>query len=150
MIYIRSDYKFFTIILFFLLTSSYNLKAENNSIALPGWFMKNQGQFGNGSAYCLKSGESNTFFFDTYIVHQFISGGGKHDSATASILNLRIDFENCNPDAVFEERDVMKSKSNFFKGTDAVSWKTDIGSFGTLAYKELYKDIDLIYYNVTK
>ena len=147
---IRSEYKFFTIIIIILLSSTYNLKAENNSIALPGWFMKNQGQFGNGSAYCLKSGESNTFFFDTYIVHQFISGGGKHDSATASILNLRIDFENCNPDAVFEERDVMKSKSNFFKGTDAVSWKTDIGSFGTLAYKELYKDIDLIYYNVTK
>jgi hypothetical protein len=63
---------------------------------------------------------------------------------------MRIDFENSNPHPIFEERDLLSSKSNFFIGNDPSAWKTDITSSGTLAYKELYGNVDLVYYNSSK
>ncbi len=114
----------------------------------PFWFIKNEGQFQNGSKYCLRTASSYTYFYDQYLVHQFISGNNHKDSNTHSILNLRVDFKNCNTHPIFEERDKSSSKSNFFIGENPSSWKTDVTSFNTLVYKELYKNVDLIYYNL--
>ncbi|MEI8048077.1 MAG: SBBP repeat-containing protein, partial [Bacteroidota bacterium] len=111
--------------------------------------MKNQGQFNNGSEYCLKTKNTNTFFFNQHIINQFISTRSESDSANLDIVNMQVDFENSNPNVVFEERNQMDSKSNFFIGNDPSKWQTDIASFGTLAYKNLYNHIDLVYYNET-
>ncbi|MFA5974179.1 MAG: gliding motility-associated C-terminal domain-containing protein [Lentimicrobiaceae bacterium] len=147
MTYKSFDYNVFTVILFISITSIFNLHAERSSIDFPGWFMKNQNQFDNGSKYCLKTTKSNTFFFNQYIVHQFISEKRELDSTNPVIFNLRIDFENSNPHPSFIEGETLTSKSNFFIGNDASAWKTEITSFGTLSYKELYDSIDLKYYN---
>ena len=136
--------------IFLLFTALNNLEAENGNLIFPSFFMKNQGQFSNGSQYCLKSARSNTFFFDNYIVNQFITAKKENDSINPDILNMRIDFENSNPHPTFEEKDPLTSKSNFFTGKDASSWKTDVASFATLAYKNLYDKIDLVYYNSAK
>ncbi|MFZ4546469.1 MAG: SBBP repeat-containing protein, partial [Bacteroidales bacterium] len=122
---------------------------KQNQKSFPAWFMKNQGQYSNGSKYCLKSAKSNTFFYDQHIVHQFISLGSGKDSANSSILNMQVDFENSNKNPVFEERNPTSGKTNFFIGNDPSKWHTDIESFGTLAYKNLYNFIDLVYYNET-
>lgn len=143
----------FRILLLILISftfSTFSLKAENHSITFPSWFTKNQGQYPDGSKYCLKTASSSTFFFDTYLVHQFASGYKEQDSDNNTVLNLRIDFENSNPGTVFEERDPMTSKASFFKGNDASAWKTDISTFGSLAYKDLYNNIDLVYHNTSK
>jgi gliding motility-associated-like protein len=142
-----SDDKFFLFIFICFASCLNNLKAENGNINFPSFFMTNQGQFSNGSQYCLKSAKSNTFFFNQYIVHQFVTAKNKQDTINPDILNLRIDFENSNPNPVFEERDPLTSTSNFFIGSDAASWKTDIASFASLAYNELYSKIDLVYYS---
>lgn len=136
--------------IFLLFTALNNLEAENGNLNFPSFFMKNQGQFSNGSQYCLKSARSNTFFFDNYIVNQFITTRKENDSINPNILNMRIDFENSNSHPLFEEKDPLASKSNFFTGKDASSWKTDIASFATLAYKNLYDKVDLVYYNSAK
>lgn len=150
MFYKIYDNKYFTVLIYIFLSSIYNIKAEKSIVNIPSWFLKNQGQFSNGSQYCLKTGKSNTFFFENYIVHQFVSVKDKQDSINPDILNMRIDFENSTPHPVFEERDPLASKSNFFIGNDASSWRTDIASFSTLAYKGLYDNVDLVYYNATK
>ena len=145
----HTDYKFFAICISAWLLFTCSVSAGNTSMNFPALFMKNEGQFGNGSRYCLKSAKSNTFFYDQHIVHQFFSEGNQQDSSKAGFLNMHIDFENSNPHPVFEERDAMETKSNFFIGNDPSAWKTDIASFGTLAYKELYDNIDLVYHNST-
>lgn len=144
-----SNFKLFLFI-FICFISFKNLKAENSSINFPSFFMKNQGQYGNGSQYCLKSAGSNTFFYENHIVSQFITTKNKNDSINPNILNMRIDFEHSNPHPQFEEKDPLSSKSNFFIGNDALSWETDIASFATLAYRELYDKVDLVYYNSAK
>lgn len=126
------------------------IKAENFPVNFPSWFMKNQGQFSNNSRYSLKSSNSNTFFFDQYIVHQFIASKVKSDTLNKGILNVRIDFENSNQHPTFRERDPQTAKSNFFTGNDASKWETDISLFRTLAYQNLYNNIDLVYYNAAK
>lgn len=138
---------FILFILLFLIINSF--KAESGNVNFPSFFMKNHGQFSNGSQYCLKSVKSNTFFFNNYIVNQFITTKNKNDSINPNILNMRIDFENSNPHPLFEEKDTLSSKSNFFRGNNASSWETDISSFATLSYKNLYDKVDLVYYNST-
>ena len=144
---LKNKYFFACIILNIFINSS--LWAVRDNVRLPALFLKNVGQFNNGSQYCLKSAKSTTFFFDNYIVHQFTTASTDQDSTNSGAFNMRIDFENCNPKAVFEERDALAAKSNFFIGTDPAKWKTGISSFGTLAYKELYNKIDLVYYAST-
>ena len=136
--------------IFLLFTVINNFEAESGNVNFPSFFMKNKGQFSNGSQYCLKSAKSNTFFFENYIVNQFITSKKENDSINPNILNMRIDFENSNPHPLFEEKNPLASKSNFFTGNDASSWKTDIASFATLSYKNLYDKVDLVYYNSAK
>jgi hypothetical protein len=126
-----------------------HIKAEKSNINFPAFFMKNQGQFNNESKYCLKSAKSNTFFFENHIVNQFITKKTESDTINPDILNLRIDFGNSNPHPVFEERDPLTSKSNYFIGNDESAWKKDIASFASLVYSKLYSNIDLIYYNTS-
>ena len=137
--------------LFFLILLSLELTkpvfAENNSINVPAVFLKNIGQFENGSRYCLRSEKSNTFFFDNYLVHQFFTVPNDKDSLNQSILNMRIDFANSNPHQFFEEGSQLNGKFNFFYGKDASKWRTDISSFGELSYRNLYPNIDLVYHN---
>jgi len=149
MVHKRLKYKVLILTPLFFILMAISLLAENVSVNFPGLFMKNQGQFNNGSEYCLKAKNTNTFFFNQHIVNQFISTGSERDSANLDIVNMQVDFENSNPNVVFEERNQMDSKSNFFIGNDPSKWQTDIASFGTLAYKNLYNHIDLVYYNET-
>jgi len=95
-------YREIAIFIIIWLTSIYKQDVSANSIHVPGWFMKNEGQFQNDSRYCLKSASSSTFFFDQYLVHQFISEGKNQDSSIRTMLNLRIDFINSNPHPYFE------------------------------------------------
>lgn len=139
----------YSLFLFICLFSLHNLKAEKSAVDLPVRIIKNQGQFSNGSLYCLKSAQANSFFFESYLVHQFFPVNQK-DHVNNDILNIRIDFENSNPHPVFEERDPSNAKSNFFIGNNPSNWKTGIASFGTLAYKDIYHNVDLIYYSFKK
>jgi PKD repeat protein len=143
-------YKALVVLVLCLLSSVISKYSFGGVDNFPAYFMKNEGQFQNGSKYCLKSAASNTFFFDNYLVHQFISESKHQDSISNEVLNLRVDFKNCNLHPVFEERDVAKSKSNFFIGNDPSGWKSDIATFNTLVYNDLYRSIDLIYYNLSQ
>ena len=140
-------YKILTILVFISILSSSLIKANNIPTGFPSWFVKNLGQFNNNSKYSLKSSYSNTFFFDQYIVHQFITPKDKSDTLNPGILNVRIDFENSNPHPTFQEREPQSARSSFFSGNDASKWKTDIPLFGSLAYQNIYNNIDLVYYN---
>lgn len=146
---ILPELKYSLLILLIWVTTSGGLQAAESKIHLPVSFVKNEGQFNNRAAYCLKSSESSTFFFNNYIVHQFASNSNKSDTTNPGIFNLRIDFENSNPVAEIVEGNPLPGRTNFFLGNDSSMWKTDLASFGNLTYKELYTDIDLIYYNST-
>ena len=66
-------YKWIVVLVITFLILIINDFALAGIVNLPGWFMKNEGQFQNGSKYCLKSPSSNTFFYDNYLVHQIIT-----------------------------------------------------------------------------
>ena len=119
-------YKILTILVFISILSSSLIKANNIPTGFPSWFVKNLGQFNNNSKYSLKSSYSNTFFFDQYIVHQFITPKDKSDTLNPGILNVRIDFENSNPHPTFQEREPQSARSSFFSGNDSDLWHTRV------------------------
>ncbi len=49
----------YVLLLIICICSTSLVQAEQSSMQIPGWFMKNQGQFNNKAKYCLKSAQSN-------------------------------------------------------------------------------------------
>lgn len=143
-------FRFLTLIVLLYIIPESLTKAENIPTNFPSWFIKNVGQFNNESKYSLNSANSNTYFYNQYIVHQFIALKDKSDSLNPDVLNIRIDFENCNPHPTFQEREHLASRSNYFSGNDPSQWKSNLPLFGTLVYNNLYDKIDLVYYNSTQ
>jgi len=135
------------ILFIFCMIAFSRLIAENNHINVPAFFLKNIGQFDNGSKYCLRSNRSNTYFFENYLVHQFHTRSNDEDSLSQHLLNMRIDFEKSNPHPVMTEGETLPGKLNFFFGKDSSKWEKDVPSFGKLAYTNLYPNIDMVYYN---
>jgi hypothetical protein len=51
-----------------------------------------------------------------------------------------------NPDATVEGRDLLRSKSNYFIGSDPRQWRTGVPHYGRLVTSEVYPGVSLLYY----
>jgi hypothetical protein len=68
---------------------------------------------------------------------------GRTERSRMGVL-LRVAFEGSN--AVRPEpQDELPHRSNYFLGSDASKWRTDVRNYGKVAYRDLYDGIDLIY-----
>src|SRR5690348_9915652 len=99
---------------------------------VPLFFIENRGQVDRDVRYMVKSPGLAAFFENTGVS---IAGG-------ESALHLR--FPGANPGAVIEGIDPLPSKANFLIGPKP-SWRTDVATFGSVAYRDIYPGIDLIY-----
>ena len=59
---------------------------------------------------------------------------------------LRMRAVGSNPDAAVAAIDELPGKVNYFVGNDPKKWHTNIATYQRVAYRDLYKDIDLVYY----
>ncbi len=59
-------------------------------------------------------------------------------------FHMRLVGANGSPQA--EGLDQLPTRSNYFIGTDATKWRTDIPNFGRVKYEEVYPGVDLIYH----
>src|SRR5262249_37719739 len=59
---------------------------------------------------------------------------------------LRMQLMGANADPQIDGVNQLPNKSNYFIGNDAAKWHTDIPNYAGLRYKNVYPDIDLLYY----
>ena len=73
---------------------------------------------------------------------------GAMDTETSNVppSMLRMRFEGANAYARIEGQDQLPGIVNYFLGSDATKWRTNVATFGTVRYKDLYPGIDLLYY----
>jgi PKD repeat protein len=114
------------------------------------YFFKNHGEVNKRYEYCLKSSFSSTYFFKDGLVHQFLPNINNSDTITNSVINLGVEFLGSLSSVKFIEIDPQEAKINFFHGNDRANWHSDVSTFKTLKYKDLYYSIDAIYYNYSK
>jgi len=111
---------------------------ESDPIATPrvpgGFFLENAGQIANDEVRY-------------YATLNAFSVGFAESSLALSLRNeglLRMRFEGSNP-VDPEGRDELPHRTNFFLGADPTGWRTDVRSYGELAYSDLYEGIELVY-----
>jgi parallel beta-helix repeat protein len=100
---------------------------------LPLYFIKNQGQHDERVAYYAQQGGANVYFTDEEMV-----------MALPETV-LRLCFVDANPDVQITGARKQKARFSYFIGNDPDEWRTEIPSYGGIAYRDLYPGVDLTY-----
>jgi hypothetical protein len=59
---------------------------------------------------------------------------------------LRMQVVGANRETQIEGRDKLMSKSNYFIGDNRENWHSNVSSFSSVLYKDIYPGIDMVYY----
>jgi len=111
--------------------------------ALPLSFITNDGQMDPAVRFQLK-GAGHTIFFTPDEVIFRVTGRGEEGTVSASSV-VRLRFAGANPSPRVEGLERLPGRANFFLGNDPDEWRTDVPTFGGVAYRELYPGVDLLY-----
>lgn len=139
-----------------------NIKISNVLNSLPLIFEKNIGQHDEKVQFALNKKECTTFFNDNEIILSFRSNEKIQELKeleNSLILNeedkkyskyginiLRVSFENGNKSPQIIGKNEFNCRLNYFKGENSLNWKCSIPLYEKLLYKEVYKGIDILYY----
>ncbi len=61
-------------------------------------------------------------------------------------VTLRMRLLDMNPGVQIAGLDPLPAKANYFRGNDPKNWRTDIPTYRKVAYRQVYRGIDLSYY----
>ena len=71
---------------------------------------------------------------------------GDHAALQTSDKTVRLDFQGAARNARLEGRDLLRSRTGLFLGSDRRAWRSGIPNYGRLEVRGLYPGVDLIYY----
>jgi len=136
-----------------------NTSLKNTSLT----FIENLGQIDSEVKYYIKQGGSSFFFTKNKVVFSFIRGKNfKEQSDYQTLYDLHqpqvhedkeymrlifsLEFIEANSDVTIEGKEICQKTVHYFKGNDSTNWHTNIPTFEKLIYKDIWKNIDLIFY----
>ena len=133
---------------------------------MPLSFTENQGQWPDSILYRASAGGATMWFTPTGAYYQFtrripktddISVGGRppvlpdggieenqQDSIEISMVKAEFVGANSSPSA--QGLSLMEYKCNYFIGNEPDKWRTDVSTYESIQYQEVYPGIDLKYY----
>ena len=112
---------------------------------LPLYFIQNDGQVDERVRFYEKGSGHGAFFTERGIYFSLVGGRQLADGSLKSeIVKLLPLFTNKNSEIVAE--DVQDGKVNYFTGNDPQKWKTNIPTYKTVVYRNIYKDVDMRFY----
>lgn len=125
-------------------------------VADPLLFTPNLGQWDSKVLYRACAGAATLWFTSDGVYIQFSDfgknidverGAGRPEPTTVDIELVKITFQNCKVSPVVEASDLVDYKCNFFLGNDPSHWRTDVPSYASITYRDIYPGIDLCYYS---
>ena len=102
---------------------------------MPLFFIKNLGQYAAPSDLTLQTADMAVQFRSREVVYSLYGG------QTATV---RVRYNGDKP-AHAVGLDELGGKANFLLGTDQSNWKTDVPTFSSLAYRDMWPGIDVVY-----
>ncbi len=120
---------------------------------LPLYFIQNHGQLDKKVKYYEKASGSAMYFTKEGVYISLIKQESKkvtkkdakpERQTEAKLIKLFFLKGALNPEIVAEGR--LEGKVNYFIGNDSKKWKTDIPTYSSVLYKEVYKGIDIRFY----
>ncbi len=141
------------------------LKIQENYGKIPLYFVRNNGQMNEQVRFYEKGSGRSTFFTDRGIYLSLTGGRQSKDKSREMASNqLAVDStpaastENPQPEVVrliplgankhpeIVAEDLQECKVNYFHGNDPEKWKTNIPTYQSVVYKDVYKDINMKFY----
>ncbi len=111
--------------------------------AIPLNFIPNKGQIDTKAKFYLK-GNSYEFYFTPQEAALSFSSQTTNEKKG---VTLALQFLHANPDVKIEGLSKASGKINYFAGKDKSKWITDLPIYEKIIYRELWKDIDLVFYS---
>jgi len=109
--------------------------------AIPLQFVKNKGQNGRDIAFVALS-DGGSFFFSPFgVTIKLVTP----DSDSFQTTGVAYTFRGANPDPEIVGLEPGESRVNFLVGKDPSSWYTNVPTYGSIVYRDLYPGIDLEY-----
>jgi hypothetical protein len=102
-------------------------------VQLSPFFIPNHGQVQSEVRYIIKAPALEAGF-DLAAVHLNLRGA-----------TLRVGFAGANASPRLEALDELPGRANFLLGSQPAQWKTNLPTYATLAYRDLYPGIDALY-----
>ncbi|UCD64613.1 MAG: SBBP repeat-containing protein [Candidatus Zixiibacteriota bacterium] len=125
----------------------------------PPTFTKNEGQWGNDIKF-RASGEGATVWFtidgpyyQLVRIKAHSPRGDSHpledlDASPGSVeyLMIKASFVGANASVNLVGKELLDYKCNYFLGNDQEKWRTNVGNYAGIVYRNVYPGIDLRYY----
>ena len=118
---------------------------QNNAamqvMTLPLTFIPNQGQYNPAVSYVVTGPTSQLFFTPDSVMITTNEGTG--NNTITHVIHQTFPGASENP--VIKGEDPLTGTVNFFIGNDSSQWHTNIPTYGSIVYQNLYPGIDLRY-----
>ena len=145
-------------------SADHDVTTIGNVTSKPLLFTENQGQWNNEVLYRASAGGVTIWFTKNGAVYQFnrtipkdnssiddqfdpVKHIRDHEPDSIESISIKTSFVGANLDPVMRAVNEMEYKCNYFIGNDPNKWHTDVSSYQTVVYEEIYSGIDLKYYS---
>ncbi len=112
---------------------------------LPLSFEANRGQ-ADPSVQFLAHGQGYTLFLQEGEAALTLRSAASPSQAGGETSLLRLQLVGAHRDSAIRSEDQQITRTNYFFGSDAAKWRTDIPNYGRVRYIGIYEGIDLVYY----
>lgn len=117
------------------------LDLDTLSAKLPVHFVENRGQSPQAVRFEVTAQHHKVFLTSNEVVF----AAAPEVNAMRRSEAIRLKFEGASPSPAIEGTEMLPGKFNYFIGNDPSKWKTDVPSYKGVAYKGLYKGVDLVF-----
>jgi hypothetical protein len=131
-----------------------------NVSSIPLTFTENKGQWDNRVLYRADAGRAVAWFTTDGVTYQFsrpVAGQENMfqpapgaDPQPMEIkyeqITINAGFVNANRDLTTASEKMLDYKCNYFYGKDRSQWRTDVPSYESITYQNIYPGVDLKYY----
>ncbi len=127
---------------------------------LPLYFIENKGQVDKAVKFYERGAGHTTFFTENGVVlalTKTLDTTKKKENSNKKTLNdtqskksatevLRLSFLGTNKNSSIIASDPQQGRVNYFTGSDRSKWRSNISTYRTLTYKNIYDNIDIKFY----
>ncbi|MFO0478573.1 MAG: gliding motility-associated C-terminal domain-containing protein [Bacteroidota bacterium] len=119
-------------------------------------FIENKGQWNCPEKFRTQIGNNNIYFSDKGLTYNLVDESvfhemeHEHESFSSQKIKahcIKMNFLNSNEDVRLCPLNKRKESLSFFQGNNQANWKSKVNSYNDLIYYEIFKGIDVIYYN---
>ncbi|HMM06652.1 MAG TPA: SBBP repeat-containing protein [Clostridiales bacterium] len=116
-------------------------KTQESAVKTSAFFVPNHGQYPQEALFAASAKHTQFYFMKSRILHVMELAKDEADGTRGVALSMG--FVNANPDLSVQGVELYEGKVNYFIGSNADKWKSNIPTYGQLRYNDVWEGISL-------